>query len=338
MIRRGIDRGDFRRVDPIVAARFMSSHHRSRIPPGAPDAHVFKLLTDITDEQVFEEISDFFFHAIRATPAAIARGVGVSHNDRERTRPFSVRERLVRVVLLLGFACVPVASRDRPRPNAARRLTLARRRSPTRREAERHRRRGPLPRRTGRRARHAASRRPAADRLGVGARERAHAQHGDVRHRLPDARQVSRRCSIRMASSRVRSTCSDARAHFSQSVFDAGALGRVQERARRRPQRATSTPTQPPSRPRRPPPTRTCAPRAPTPQLGARSRRLDARRRPAPHRARSAHGRCRRRARRHARAVAARRRFARSSSSRATIATARASSCCARSACRSTRA
>jgi AcrR family transcriptional regulator len=32
--------------------------------------HVFKLLTDVTDEQVFEQISDFFFHAIRATPAA----------------------------------------------------------------------------------------------------------------------------------------------------------------------------------------------------------------------------------------------------------------------------
>jgi hypothetical protein len=34
--------------------------------------HVFKLLTDVTDEQVFEQISDFFFHAIRATPAAAA--------------------------------------------------------------------------------------------------------------------------------------------------------------------------------------------------------------------------------------------------------------------------
>jgi hypothetical protein len=32
--------------------------------------NVFKLLTDLTDEQVFEGIFDLFFHAIRATPAA----------------------------------------------------------------------------------------------------------------------------------------------------------------------------------------------------------------------------------------------------------------------------
>jgi len=71
MIRRGIDRGDFRRVDPVLAARFMSSTTITH-STWCARRHVFKLLTDVTDEQVFEGLSDFFFHAIRATPAANA--------------------------------------------------------------------------------------------------------------------------------------------------------------------------------------------------------------------------------------------------------------------------
>ena len=69
MIRRGIDRGDFRRVDPVLAARFMSSTAVTH-STWCARRHVFKLLTDVTDEQVFEQLSDFFFHAIRATPAS----------------------------------------------------------------------------------------------------------------------------------------------------------------------------------------------------------------------------------------------------------------------------
>jgi len=68
MIRRGIERGDFRRVDPILAARFMSSTAMTH-STWCARRHVFKLLTDVTDDQVFEGISDLFFHAIRATPA-----------------------------------------------------------------------------------------------------------------------------------------------------------------------------------------------------------------------------------------------------------------------------
>jgi TetR/AcrR family transcriptional regulator len=67
MIRRGIDKGEFRRVDPILAARFMSSTTITQ-STWCARRHLFKLLTDVTDEQVFEGISDFFFHAIRATP------------------------------------------------------------------------------------------------------------------------------------------------------------------------------------------------------------------------------------------------------------------------------
>jgi AcrR family transcriptional regulator len=67
MIRRGIDRGDFRRVDPFIAARFMSSTTITH-STWCARRHVFKLLTDLTDEQVFEGIFDLCFHAIRATP------------------------------------------------------------------------------------------------------------------------------------------------------------------------------------------------------------------------------------------------------------------------------
>lgn len=69
MIRRGIDRGDFRAVDPVSAARFMASTAMTH-STWCARRHAFKLLTDVTDEQVFEQLSDFFFHAIRATPAS----------------------------------------------------------------------------------------------------------------------------------------------------------------------------------------------------------------------------------------------------------------------------
>ena len=70
-IRRGIERGDFRRIDPILAARFMSSTTITH-STWCARRNVFKLLTDVTDEQVFESLSDFFFHAIRSTPEASA--------------------------------------------------------------------------------------------------------------------------------------------------------------------------------------------------------------------------------------------------------------------------
>ena len=71
MIRRGIQRGDFRQVDPVRAAGFMSSTAITH-STWCARRHVFKLLTDVTDEQVFEQLLDFFFHAIRATPAPAA--------------------------------------------------------------------------------------------------------------------------------------------------------------------------------------------------------------------------------------------------------------------------
>jgi AcrR family transcriptional regulator len=68
MIRRGIQRGDFRQVDPVLAAGFMSSTAITH-STWCARRHVYKLLTDVTDEQVFEQLLDFIFHAIRVTPA-----------------------------------------------------------------------------------------------------------------------------------------------------------------------------------------------------------------------------------------------------------------------------
>jgi AcrR family transcriptional regulator len=73
VIQRGIDRGDFRRVDPILAARFMASTAMIH-STWCARRHVFKMFTDVTDEQVFEQLLDFFFHAIRANPASLPTG------------------------------------------------------------------------------------------------------------------------------------------------------------------------------------------------------------------------------------------------------------------------
>jgi AcrR family transcriptional regulator len=70
MIRRGIDSGDFRRVDPVLAARFIASTSLTHATWCAR-RDVFKLLTDLTDEQVFEQLCDFSLHAIRTVPGTV---------------------------------------------------------------------------------------------------------------------------------------------------------------------------------------------------------------------------------------------------------------------------
>ena len=70
MLERGMDTGVFRRMDPLVAARMLSavfiSHgnwYHQRIS--------FKSIADIPDEQLFSQIRDFFFHAMRPEPLGI---------------------------------------------------------------------------------------------------------------------------------------------------------------------------------------------------------------------------------------------------------------------------
>jgi AcrR family transcriptional regulator len=68
VIQRGIDRGIFRRVDPILSARLMASTAITH-STWCARRNLFNMLTDVTDEQVFDQLLDFFFHAIRTTPA-----------------------------------------------------------------------------------------------------------------------------------------------------------------------------------------------------------------------------------------------------------------------------
>lgn len=67
MVRRGIDAGQFRRVDPVLAARFISSSAITH-STWCARRHAFKLLAGMSDDEVFEQLADFFFHAIRAMP------------------------------------------------------------------------------------------------------------------------------------------------------------------------------------------------------------------------------------------------------------------------------
>jgi len=72
IVERGIESGEFRALDPAVAARMLGPmllmhalwcSHRD----------LFKATANKTDEQVLEEVLDFYLHAIRPTPARRVR-------------------------------------------------------------------------------------------------------------------------------------------------------------------------------------------------------------------------------------------------------------------------
>jgi AcrR family transcriptional regulator len=68
IIRRGIEAGEFRPMDPRLAARTLSAlivTHATWCERRA----LFQIFVDATDEQVFSQVHDFFFHAIRSTSA-----------------------------------------------------------------------------------------------------------------------------------------------------------------------------------------------------------------------------------------------------------------------------
>src|SRR5918911_2487263 len=67
IVRRGVASGQFRPIEPMVAARLLHSlvvkhgvwcAQRDRIP----------FMVDLRDDEVFEQLKDFYFHAIRANP------------------------------------------------------------------------------------------------------------------------------------------------------------------------------------------------------------------------------------------------------------------------------
>jgi len=65
VVQRGIDAGEFRPADPTVAARALASM-LSMHSLFCNYREFFPDLQEKTDEQVFEQISDFYLHALRA--------------------------------------------------------------------------------------------------------------------------------------------------------------------------------------------------------------------------------------------------------------------------------
>jgi AcrR family transcriptional regulator len=69
LIRRGIAAGEFRPVDPFLAARTLSSMFITHAS-WCEYRHLFQHLTDVSDDQVFDQLRDFFIHAISVSPPA----------------------------------------------------------------------------------------------------------------------------------------------------------------------------------------------------------------------------------------------------------------------------
>src|SRR5437764_5926900 len=69
IVDRGIRTGEFRAVDPAVAARLFGPMLRMHALWGS-HRELFKATANKTDEQVLDEVLDFYLHAIRPAPAA----------------------------------------------------------------------------------------------------------------------------------------------------------------------------------------------------------------------------------------------------------------------------
>jgi hypothetical protein len=65
IIQRGVATGEFRPVDPAVAARMFSALF-STTAMWCSKRHCFPHMENIPDDQVFEQLVDFYLHAIRA--------------------------------------------------------------------------------------------------------------------------------------------------------------------------------------------------------------------------------------------------------------------------------
>lgn len=65
IIRRGIESGEFRDVPPLVASRMLASLIGTNAM-WCNKRQCFPHIHDTTDEQVFQELADFYLHALRA--------------------------------------------------------------------------------------------------------------------------------------------------------------------------------------------------------------------------------------------------------------------------------
>ncbi len=87
IIRRGIDTGEFREIDPMVAARMLVA---LIVMNGIwRDEHTgVPLLAHKSDEEVFRELAQFYLHSITATEGAFAQADGAS-SDAVSLIPFN---------------------------------------------------------------------------------------------------------------------------------------------------------------------------------------------------------------------------------------------------------
>ena len=65
IVQRGIDRGEFRHVDPLLAARALSAMVITHAT-WCGKRQLFQILTDVSDEVILEHMLDFALHAIVA--------------------------------------------------------------------------------------------------------------------------------------------------------------------------------------------------------------------------------------------------------------------------------
>jgi AcrR family transcriptional regulator len=64
LIRRGIESGEFRQLDPIVAGRILAAMFASHALWASTGGICRPIVAMLDDDQVFEQLMDFFFHAV----------------------------------------------------------------------------------------------------------------------------------------------------------------------------------------------------------------------------------------------------------------------------------
>jgi len=81
IVARGIERGEFRPVDPYVASRIMSSMFIAHAL-WCSKRELFKLVTRCTEEEILAEMQDFVLHALRPLPEGAPTAAPPVSNDR----------------------------------------------------------------------------------------------------------------------------------------------------------------------------------------------------------------------------------------------------------------
>ena len=78
IVTRGIERGEFRPIDPVAAARMMSSMFISHAL-WCSRREVFQHVTSCSEEQILRDITDFVLHALRPESPGVAGTTTTPH-------------------------------------------------------------------------------------------------------------------------------------------------------------------------------------------------------------------------------------------------------------------